>query len=449
MEENQEKKWCVYKHTNKVNGKVYIGQTCRKPEKRWRNGEGYKDCTYFYLAIQKYGWDEFEHEIISDGLTLEEANQLEKDLIAKHKSNNKIYGYNLRSGGSDGKLSEETKIKIGQAHRGRKLSEEHKRKISEGVSGENAPMLGKHHSKEAKDKMRLAKLGTHRTQEEKDNLSKKLSGRKRTKESIEKSSKAKEKPVLCVEANIVFNSLKQASEEMDINMNGISRACLKGTKAGTYHWKYIKKENDNCSLKESLYCLYIHKNLVNNKVFVGITSLEPEHRFGKDGAGYQNYSDFYSDIKTFGWENFEHIILKEKLEYREACKIKSEILQSNRFDLYKIELSTKDKSKHSHSGENSHMFGKKRTEESKQKIRKSNIESHKKDSKPVKCIELNKIFFSIGEACRQLKLYDSSIIACCKGKQKTTGGYHWEYVDTNSEEYKIYLENLINEENHE
>lgn len=57
--------YCVYAHINKVNGKIYIGQTCRKPEYRWNDGKGYKECTYFYNAIEKYGWDNFDHEILA------------------------------------------------------------------------------------------------------------------------------------------------------------------------------------------------------------------------------------------------------------------------------------------------------------------------------------------------------------------------------------------------
>ena len=73
--EIKENKWCVYTHTNKINGKKYVGQTCQIPEKRWKNGNGYKRNPYFYNAIQKYGWDNFEHQILASDLTLEEASQ--------------------------------------------------------------------------------------------------------------------------------------------------------------------------------------------------------------------------------------------------------------------------------------------------------------------------------------------------------------------------------------
>lgn len=65
-------KWCVYKHTSPSKG-VYIGITKQNPVIRWSNGSGYKRNPYFYKAIQKYGWDNFKHEILFSNLTQEEA----------------------------------------------------------------------------------------------------------------------------------------------------------------------------------------------------------------------------------------------------------------------------------------------------------------------------------------------------------------------------------------
>lgn len=100
---NQEKTYCVYKHTNKSNGKVYIGITCRKPEVRWNNGKGYENNEYFYRAIQKYGWEDgFIHEIIADGLTKKDACKIEIELIATYDSTNYDKGYNCSAGGECG-----------------------------------------------------------------------------------------------------------------------------------------------------------------------------------------------------------------------------------------------------------------------------------------------------------------------------------------------------------
>lgn len=89
----------VYMHKNKINGKVYIGQTCNL-DKRWHSSS-YIGCTYFYNAIQKYGWNNFEHIILKNNLTSKEADNLEIKYIAKYKSTNSQFGYNLSEGGSN------------------------------------------------------------------------------------------------------------------------------------------------------------------------------------------------------------------------------------------------------------------------------------------------------------------------------------------------------------
>lgn len=88
----------VYKHTC-PNGKVYIGQTSQKPERRWSHGNGYKENSYFYRAIQKYGWDNIKHEIIAENLTQEEADSLEIELIERYKATDRNSGYNHHYGG--------------------------------------------------------------------------------------------------------------------------------------------------------------------------------------------------------------------------------------------------------------------------------------------------------------------------------------------------------------
>lgn len=101
--------YCVYCHTNKINGKKYIGQTRITPSIRWgSNGCKYKGCRHFWYAIQKYGWDNFDHEIIASGLTLEEANNFESLLIDKLRTRETKYGYNISAGGGNKEISEET-----------------------------------------------------------------------------------------------------------------------------------------------------------------------------------------------------------------------------------------------------------------------------------------------------------------------------------------------------
>lgn len=96
-----EKQWVIYMHVNKINGKVYIGQTCQYPyNDRWRDGKGYK-TGHFSYAIQKYGWNNFSHIILESNIkSREEANNLEKFWIRRMNSTNPKYGYNEHEGGT-------------------------------------------------------------------------------------------------------------------------------------------------------------------------------------------------------------------------------------------------------------------------------------------------------------------------------------------------------------
>ena len=160
--------YCVYIHTS-PNGKMYIGQTGDKPERRWKNdGSGYlhKDKNTgkynqpaFAYAILKYGWNNFQHDIIANNLTKEAADDLEKLLINKFNTMNSKYGYNLREGGSRGHPSEETRRKMSESKKGVLLSEETKRKLSTLNKGENNPNYGKHPSEETRKKLSEANKG--------------------------------------------------------------------------------------------------------------------------------------------------------------------------------------------------------------------------------------------------------------------------------------------------
>lgn len=98
--------WIVYSHQT-PSGKFYIGITSNSPEKRWKNGEGYKNCPAFYNAIKKYGWDNIYHEIVASSLTKEEASNFERLLINKLNTTNSNYGYNIKIGGSENFLYSE------------------------------------------------------------------------------------------------------------------------------------------------------------------------------------------------------------------------------------------------------------------------------------------------------------------------------------------------------
>ena len=140
LEESVECRYSVYKHTS-PSGKVYIGITGLKPEYRWNHGKGYAHSNaHFRSAIKKYGWDNFTHEVLYEGLDKKTACKKEVELIAFYDSTNPKKGYNISTGGDTG-------------YSVTFVSEETRRKLSEAFSGENNPMYGKHHTEESKKKI--------------------------------------------------------------------------------------------------------------------------------------------------------------------------------------------------------------------------------------------------------------------------------------------------------
>lgn len=153
MEEINERKYCVYMHRNIINNKVYVGQTGTAVEDRWQNGKGYKGCTLFERAINKYGWDNFEHTILEDNLTRQEVGIAENKFITLYDSTNPEKGYNISTGGESGhvgvKMSDEARKRMSKARKGKPFSQEHKDKIS-------ASLKGRPLSKETINKIRIA-----------------------------------------------------------------------------------------------------------------------------------------------------------------------------------------------------------------------------------------------------------------------------------------------------
>lgn len=134
-------------HTNKLNGKRYIGQTYNIKE-RWRcKGKNYFASIKFFNALKKYGWDNFDHIIIKDNLFREEADRLEKELIEKY--NTIETGYNLKEGGSRGDLSEKSLRKMSESLRRGYI--EHPERIEK----IRQKALGRKPTKESREKMSL------------------------------------------------------------------------------------------------------------------------------------------------------------------------------------------------------------------------------------------------------------------------------------------------------
>lgn len=172
----------LYRITNTINGKIYIGQTIQ-PDKRWyqHRKDSANPTQIIHHAINKYGAEVFTFEVIAGSKTWEETNDTEALLIAQYNSL-VPNGYNVSLGGMNAPKTEEWK-----------------RKASEAKLGSKNPMFGKPRSEEDKNKTRVAQLGElgnfygrHHTTETKQLISEKSKGRIFTIEHRSKLSYAKQ-----------------------------------------------------------------------------------------------------------------------------------------------------------------------------------------------------------------------------------------------------------------
>lgn len=243
--------YCVYAHIS-PSQKIYVGLTSLKPEYRWNGGKGYlsrnPDGTYkqphFARAILTYGWENFRHIVLATGLTKEQAEQLECDLISEYNSNNSGYGYNIESGGnSKGKTSEETKMKISKL-----------------MSGSNNPFYGKHHTEESKRKISENRKGLtcgenhhlhgkHRSDDVKRAIGEKAKERLKNKENHPMyGRRGKDNPksmsVLQIDKYTddvikMWDSIADASRALGINKGAISACCNGRTNtSGGFKWQF-------------------------------------------------------------------------------------------------------------------------------------------------------------------------------------------------------------------
>jgi hypothetical protein len=165
-------------------------------------------CTAFAAAIKKYGWDNFKHETLAEGLTQDEANLVEQEMIVKHQTMSPS-GYNLRSGGSRGLHSQESKLKISAANLGAKRSEEAKARMSmsklgkkqvtkrtvseEGRKRLSAAHSGKKLTTEHKKAISQANKGRDVSQETRSKIASSLKGHSVSEETRRKISETKRK----------------------------------------------------------------------------------------------------------------------------------------------------------------------------------------------------------------------------------------------------------------
>lgn len=168
----------------------------------------------------------------------------------------------------------------------------------------------------------------------------------------------------------------------------------------------------------------------NEKVYIGVTSRPVKERWNS-GHGYKRCVAFWNAIQKYGWNNIKHEVLYEVSTQEEAEILEMELIeyyQSTNPDFgYNIEKGGfihKVGIKPWNTGlpkEQQPAYGHSPSQETRERIAK-------KLSKPVYCVELDKVFDSAQQASKELGIQFSNISRCLHGRGHTAGGYHWGWA---------------------
>lgn len=237
-------------------------------------------------------------------------------------------------------------------------------------------------------------------------------------------------------------------------------------------------QGDPTSFEDFNHCVYLHRNKINGKVYIGQAKGDPSERWGSNGCNYRKQPCFWSAIQEFGWNNFDHIILEANLTLDQANEaekkwisfyhanslnhgynktgggkgtynLSAEAAQKKAESMAKYwasEEGQRQAKKHSREiqGTNNPMYGRHHTQEVKQIISEKNSGSNNGNwgktgirnhlSKPVYCKELDKFFGSASEADRAFKFSAGYVSKCCTGRVRSAGyapnglALHWRYA---------------------
>lgn len=206
----------IYKIANKINGKFYIGQTERSLDVRWSehkcnlNGNRHGN-SHLQNAWNKYGEDAFEFSVILE-CPEETLNFWEKAFLGDRWKTEYKHCYNQKQGGSNGRLSEETK-----------------KKLSELNKGKNHPMWGKTHSEETKRKIGLGNKGKTISEEAKQ----KMRG-PRPKIAGKNNHWARKVSITLADGEVlVFDTITDASKYFGLKSSTLSMRLKRGGQWGT------------------------------------------------------------------------------------------------------------------------------------------------------------------------------------------------------------------------
>lgn len=388
---DEEKTYYVYKHTNLINNKVYIGITSAKtPQNRWLStGSGYKKNEHFWRAIQKYGWSNFSHEILFENLIHDEACKKEIELVAYYDSTNPDNGYNLTKGGdAHVEFSEETLQKMSASQKKRFENKEDHPMYGRKHSEKSLKQMGEKHKKENLSEETLQKMSISQKIKCADpEYRRKMSecGKKRcANPDIKQKLKeqAMKRPVLQfdLDGNFIaeYESAAEAGRQTGSRTSGIGHCCNHELMSSNNFIWYFKDDPNLC----------IDNISYNNGIF------KPICQFTLNGVLVAKYKSLVNAMEETG------------IDIRQISGCCTGIQKSAHGFIWRFDNDDLD------------------IENIKYEVKRfTPVVQFTKDG------EFVAEFNSIKEASEATGAHKTTISGCCKGQYKTAGGFKWRYKD--------------------
>ena len=386
MEYNDNKKYTLYMHIC-PNDKKYIGITCQDPKHRWSNGYGYRNNNHFFKAIQKYGWNNIEHKIITYGLHKWQAINLERSCIKAYGTTDPKRGYNIMPGG------EIAGDMLSKGHRARNENHPFAKKVvlinnnevfncikfaatkynitSEAIS-DNCRGKMYYAGKDSDNKPLVWQYYEEWIVDPKNYY-------------IELNKSKRSKPVICINTGEIFFNAIEAAKKYSINSEAIRRCCGNNRKEKTAG--YCPKTGEHLVWQNYIEWLENPKEIINEQNIKGRSIICIE-----TGKIYMSIS-LASKTTGICYKNI-----------RRSCNGERKTAGGFHWAYYNKFL------------ENPESYNL-------NKLSKNN------NIKRVMCITTGKIYNSIKEAAKDTNANYSCISKACKGKIKTAGKLKWKYIN--------------------
>jgi hypothetical protein len=190
-------RFIIYLLVNRINGMLYVGQTCEEKveDRMGRKGGKYSNSPRIYEALQTFGHENFFYHTLEYVSSITEATRMEQHYMDEFDTKNQEVGYNVKDASSNGKHHQSTRDQIGETLRANyeAMTQEEKDARVAPIKGwwigkkrgpqsqkqrdansefmkerhkiQGHPMKGKHHSQEARNKIGESSRGKPRSEE--------------------------------------------------------------------------------------------------------------------------------------------------------------------------------------------------------------------------------------------------------------------------------------------